>query len=454
MRVSFLRSSLAEPASSSPRRRRPSKSPHRRQMPLELQSLEPRLALAVADTTAPAVKSITALKAGTYGTGSTISFKVTFTEKVFVTGTPTLPVQVKTIPITIGDEVRQATWNGKGNGGTSLVFTAPVQSLDLAPTGVAINGPIGLPGGAAIRDKAGTALIPTATGGFFPKVKVDGFGPSVTGFGAATVTPNRISLSVTFLEPVVVKGKPSIPFTLAGVSRQLVYQSGSGKNAMTFSYKPAKGEAPTDANVNVPTQAIALNGGAITDKVRNAAASLAKPTDVQLSGTSVPENQPSGTVVGTLSAVDADGSRDRHTYSLVAGAGSTDNASFSLVGNELRTFGSFDFETKSSYSVRVRATDFGGLVAEKVFAITVTNVVGFSGYFVLPAGRSYIVAPGDQLSALFVGQKVEFTPLAPVVGATVRRTVTAVSLSGGNTIATLSAAIDATTTAGTYIAGG
>jgi sulfatase modifying factor 1 len=335
-------------------------------MPLELQSLEPRLALAVADTIAPTVKSIAAPSAKTYAAGSTLSFKATFSETIIATGVPTLP-------ITIGDTVRQATWDGKGSGGKSLVFTTRIQSGDLAPSGVAIAGPIGLSGGATIRDKAGNALIPAATG-TFTKTRVDAVGPSVTGFGTATITPKLVSVPVTFSESVTIKGKPSIPFTLAGASKQLVYQGGSGKNVLTFTYKPAKGEAPTAANVNVPTQSIGLNGGAITDKVRNAAASLAKPTDVQLSATSIPENQPAGTVVSTLSAVDADGSRDRHTFSLVAGEGSADNASFTIDGNQLRTTGPFDFETKASYAVRVRTTDAGGLFTEKAFTITVTDV--------------------------------------------------------------------------------
>jgi formylglycine-generating enzyme len=334
-------------------------------MPLELQALEPRLALAVADTLAPTVKSIAAPSAKTYAAGNTLSFKATFSETIFATGVPTLP-------ITIGDIVRQATWDGKGSGGKALVFKTTVQAGDLAPSGVSIAGPIGL-SGATIRDKAGNSLVPAATG-TFPKAKVDAVGPSVTGFGTATITPKLVSVPVTFSEPVTIKGKPSIPFTLAGVPKQLVYQGGSGKNVLTFAYKPAKGEAPTAANVNVPTQSIGLNGGAITDKIRNAAASLAKPTDVQLSAVSIPENLPSGTVVSTLSAVDSDGSRDRHTFSLVAGAGSADNASFQIIGSQLRTTGPFDFETKASYAVRVRTTDAGGLFTEKAFTITVTNV--------------------------------------------------------------------------------
>ena len=97
------------------------------------------------------------------------------------------------------------------------------------------------------------------------------------------------------------------------------------------------------------------------------------PTDVALSSTSVAENAASGTTVASLSATDADAG-DTFTYTLVSGTGATDNASFTISGSTLRTAAVFDFETKSSYSVRVRVTDAGGLTFEKVFTIGVTDV--------------------------------------------------------------------------------
>jgi hypothetical protein len=61
------------------------------------------------------------------------------------------------------------------------------------------------------------------------------------------------------------------------------------------------------------------------------------------------------------------------TYTLVSGTGDTDNAAFNIDGDKLRASSSFDFETKSSYSVRVRSTDQGGLWTENVFTINVIN---------------------------------------------------------------------------------
>src|SRR5262249_28260761 len=45
-----------------------------------------------------------------------------------------------------------------------------------------------------------------------------------------------------------------------------------------------------------------------------------------------------------------------------------------ITNSTLYTAGSFDFETKNSYSIRVRSTDQTSLFFEKVFTVTVTNV--------------------------------------------------------------------------------
>ena len=97
------------------------------------------------------------------------------------------------------------------------------------------------------------------------------------------------------------------------------------------------------------------------------------PTNIALSDSSVAENEPVNTVVGTFNTTDPD-TGDTFTYTLVSGAGDTDNSSFNINGSGLRTSASFDYETKNSYSIRVRSTDQGGLWVEKQFTITVINV--------------------------------------------------------------------------------
>jgi RHS repeat-associated protein len=96
------------------------------------------------------------------------------------------------------------------------------------------------------------------------------------------------------------------------------------------------------------------------------------PTDITLSATSIAENLPIETVVATLVSSDPD-AVDTHTYSLVAGEGDTDNSSFNLVGQELRLNKSADFESQSSYSIRIRSTDAGGLFKDEMVTISVQD---------------------------------------------------------------------------------
>ena len=97
------------------------------------------------------------------------------------------------------------------------------------------------------------------------------------------------------------------------------------------------------------------------------------PTDIGLDNSSIAENQPAGTSVGSFSTTDPD-TGDTSTYSLVSGEGGHGNGWFMIVGSQLRTAASFNYESSNSYSIRVRTTDSGGLYYEKVFVITVADV--------------------------------------------------------------------------------
>ena len=94
------------------------------------------------------------------------------------------------------------------------------------------------------------------------------------------------------------------------------------------------------------------------------------PFDLTISAETIYENAVAGTVVGTLTAADPD-AEDVLTYSLVASEDAPDNDSFEIVGDELRTkiWSQFDYESKSSYTVRVRATDSEGSLTEQTFVI-------------------------------------------------------------------------------------
>jgi RHS repeat-associated protein len=115
------------------------------------------------------------------------------------------------------------------------------------------------------------------------------------------------------------------------------------------------------------------------------------PTDIALSITSIPENTPIGTIIGTLSATDPD-QTDTQQYSLVTGTGSADNAAFVIVGNQLQLQTTLNFATHPSYSIRVKATDSGGLSTEKVLSLTVLDTTAP----LLSAGLANDTSPNSQ----------------------------------------------------------
>src|SRR5262249_38998617 len=102
--------------------------------------------------------------------------------------------------------------------------------------------------------------------------------------------------------------------------------------------------------------------------------------------------------VGTFSATDPDAGAT-FTYSLVAGAGSTDNAAFTIVGNQLTINASPNFEAKPFYLIRVRTTDQGGLSYDQIFAINVTDVneapAGTDGTVATPQNTTYTFSAAD-----------------------------------------------------------
>lgn len=97
------------------------------------------------------------------------------------------------------------------------------------------------------------------------------------------------------------------------------------------------------------------------------------PTALALSATNIDENVLSNTIVGKFTTTDPDPG-NTFTYSLVSGTGDTNNSQFTITNNQLQINLSPDFETQSSYSIRVRTTDQGGLSLDNVLTITVNNI--------------------------------------------------------------------------------
>lgn len=93
------------------------------------------------------------------------------------------------------------------------------------------------------------------------------------------------------------------------------------------------------------------------------------PTEIMLSNAGIAENQPAGSVVGTLSAADPDAG-DEIGYAFCGGA---DDAAFQLAGSELQSAVSFDYETRNSYSICLQADDGRGGTLQNSFGIRVND---------------------------------------------------------------------------------
>ncbi|MEQ9301266.1 MAG: T9SS type A sorting domain-containing protein [Cyclobacteriaceae bacterium] len=92
------------------------------------------------------------------------------------------------------------------------------------------------------------------------------------------------------------------------------------------------------------------------------------PTGILLSNNEILENEPGGTVIGELQTDDPD-VNDTHTYSLIG-----ENAGlFSVVGSELRSSASFNFESQDSYEITVQSVDGEGLSLSLAFIISILD---------------------------------------------------------------------------------
>lgn len=183
-------------------------------------------------------------------------------------------------------------------------------------------------------------------------------------------------LTVTFSEPVTAAaGAITLACNAVDVPGTL-----SGSPGVTLTFAPS-GPLPGGQSCTATVHAASISDSDVVDPPDTPASDVTfsfgvqangAPTDLALSTAAVAENSASGTTVGTFSTTDPDAG-DTFTYTLVAGAGDTDNARFAVAGNTLATASVFDFETTPSASVRVRTTDSAGNTFEKAFTVTITN---------------------------------------------------------------------------------
>jgi uncharacterized delta-60 repeat protein/CSLREA domain-containing protein len=257
------------------------------------------------------------------------------------------------------------------NGGLTFTHALLTGSSALDAGSNALSDSSGLTNdqrGAGFSRKADSADANTTQtvdiGAFEAHASVEDISDKVTSEDAALLVNFRVA-DATLITGV--SASSSNPTLVPNVSANLNV-TGSGQ-ARTLNITPAANQFGTSTitvTVTTGTETVSDTFLLTVNSVNDS------PTDIALSNNAVADNSASNTLVGTFSNNDPDVG-DTFTYTLVTGAGSIDNGSFTISHAQLLTNSIFDFETKPTYSIRVRVTDQTGFFVEKQFIITITD---------------------------------------------------------------------------------
>lgn len=192
---------------------------------------------------------------------------------------------------------------------------------------------------------------------------------------AATVTANENGTAVMTVTSSDADAGATVAYGLSGTDAAL-FSLGAASGVLAFISAP-NFEAPGDADLNnyyeltiAAFDGVHTTNQSLTVQVLNVNET---PTAIAFTAATLAENAGANAVAGSFATTDPDAG-NTFTYTMAAGAGDTDNALFNTNGNSLRATASLDFENRSSYSVRIRSTDQGGLGVERSIVIALTNV--------------------------------------------------------------------------------
>lgn len=219
------------------------------------------------DTIAPTISgfNLTNLP-GLYNAGEKITFSMTFSENVYVTGTPKFVMN-----LTTGGAVDVTYVTGSGS--TILSFSYTIANTVSDTNGFdGITSPIDV-GTGAIKDVVGnnanldfSALV-AAVITYSSNVQISGLYPYVINItipvNGTYVANDNLDFILEFDRPVTVSGAPYMEIAIGSNTRQAQYLSGSGTELITFRYTAVPGDVDSDG-ISV-TGSIVQNAGDIVD---------------------------------------------------------------------------------------------------------------------------------------------------------------------------------------------
>lgn len=162
-------------------------------------------------------------------------------------------------------------------------------------------------------------------------------------------------------------GKPHT-YSLVSGEKQFTIEGDKLKTALRFDYDEA-----TSYDITIKASDNSGNSFEKTFTIKINDKDEQPPTAISLSANSIDEGLVIATEIATLTTTDPS-PKETFIYSLVAGDGGDDNASFTIDGDKLKSDIVFDRETKASYKVRIQTEDSTGNKFSDKFTITINDV--------------------------------------------------------------------------------
>ncbi len=342
----------------------------------------------VVDGVVPTVTNVTSnLVNGTYGPGTLIDVRVTFSENVTVSGTPQITLKTNAAD-------RPASYSS-GSGSNTLVFYYTTQSGDstgdldyVSTSSLALNG--GTIKDVSANNASLTLFAPGAANslGANKDIRLNGNPPFIT-----SVTSNSadstykigdiIDVRLNFNEAVTVAGTPLLTLEAGSIDRSVSYSSGSGTSTLVFNYTVQSGDTSSDLDY-IDENALALNGGSIKDTGQNntllplpvpgISGSLSFSKNIAVDGVA-PETSISTGPSGVIAVTSAD-----FTFTGADNLTSTSNLVYSY---------RIDSEAWSSYSSTTTASYTGLAVGSHTFEVKAKDTVGNEDF--TPVSRTFNV---------------------------------------------------------------
>ncbi len=200
---------------------------------------------------------------GPYGTGDVVQITVTFSERVRVTGSPEIELQV-------GGTTKNAGYQS-GDETDEIIFAYTIVSGDADVDGISVRAnSIQLNGGSITDIPGNSADLKHSEVSAASQHIVDTTLLKISSVAFSTTGPykisDRIEVTLTTIKPVTVTGSATLKIIIGHTEKPARYHSGSGTNTLVFQYTVASGDGDDSDGVSVRANSLSLNGGTIVDE--------------------------------------------------------------------------------------------------------------------------------------------------------------------------------------------